>query len=222
VKSSSICCAANRALLALAVCGLLAASCAGGGSVAAIADLTNPFLGPDYSEWLVGPVARIAKPEEIKAYLALHDDGEAAAYIEHFWERHDSGGPENSGARGGVGGVGGIGGVGNIGGIHRPALVIFEERVAVADKKYSEAGVLGRRTDRGTILILYGPPAKGGFEVASRPGGSPIEVWEYAANTPAGLDGKVPDRFYRFTRNGDLTVLYVPRPGELLHPSPPP
>ncbi len=214
MKSSSICCAANRALLALAVCGLLGAGCAaGGGSVGAIADLTNPFLGPDYSAWLVGPVARIAKPEEIKAYLALHDDGEAATFIQQFWERHDTGGPENTGNRGG--------GFPGVGGIHRSALAIFEERAAVADKKYSEAGVLGRRTDRGTTLILYGPPAKGGFEVASRPGGSPIEVWEYAATTPAGLDGKQPARFYRFAKSGDLTVLYVPRPGELLHPSPP-
>ena len=213
MRSSSICCAANRALLALAACVLLCASCAGGGgSVAAIADLSNPFLGPDYSSWLVGPVARIARPEEIKAYLALHDDGEAAAFIQQFWQRHDSGGPENTGARG-IGVAPGA--------LHRPALAIFEERAEVADKKYSEAGVLGRRTDRGTTLILYGPPAKGGFEVATRPGGSPIEVWEYAANTPAGLDGKVPARFYRFTKNGDLTVFYLPRPGELLHPSPP-
>jgi GWxTD domain-containing protein len=205
VRSSSICSATARRwrprlalpalLAAVAACGLLCLACASGGSgaVAAMADLTNPFLGPDYSAWLIGPVARIARPEEIKAYLALHDDGEAATFIQQFWARRSSGkGP--------------------------PALALFEERAAVADKRYSEAGLLGRRTDRGTIFILYGHPARGGFEVAPRPSDPPIEVWEYGATAPAGLDGKPPDRFYRFTKRGDLTVLYVPRPGTRLAP----
>jgi len=176
------------------------ASGGGGGSIAAMADLTNPFLGPEYSGWLIGPVARLAKPDEIKAYLALHDDGEAAPFIQRFWERRN---PNPS--------------HGN------PLLARFEERADVADKKYSEAGVLGRRTDRGTIFILYGPPAKGGFEVARRPADPPIEVWQYGANAPAGLGGMHPDPFYRFTKRGDLTVLYIPRPGTLpLTAAPPP
>lgn len=231
MRNSSICCAASRgrtaplarlAALALlagaAAWGLACLGCAsGGGSVDAIADLTNPFLGPDYSAWLIGPVARIAKPEEIKAYLALHDDGEAAAYIQQFWERRSS---VNPGAPGPSGTPGAPGALGNY--QHRSALALFEERAEVADKKYSEAGVLGRRTDRGTIFILYGLPARGGFEVAPRPGASPIEVWEYSASAPAGLDGKVPSRFYRFTKRGDLTVLYVARPGPLTAPVAPP
>ena len=196
---------ARAALLALAC--LAGAACAGGGgpigsvgSVGAMADLTNPFLGPDYSAWLIGPVARIARPDEIKTYLALHDDGEAAAFIQQFWERRN---PKP--------------------GQPNPLLARFEERSEVADKKYSEAGLLGRRTDRGTIFILYGPPGKGGFEVARRPTDPPIEVWQYAANAPAGLDGRHPDPFYRFTKRGELTVLYIPRPGsEPLVPAPPP
>src|SRR5258708_33415927 len=80
------------AVLALAC--LACVACSGGavgsvGSVGAMADLTNPFLGPDYSAWLIGPVAHIARPDEIKAYLALHDDGEAAAFIQQFWERRN-------------------------------------------------------------------------------------------------------------------------------------
>jgi GWxTD domain-containing protein len=196
---------APAALLALAC--LAGAACAGGGgpigsvgSIGAMADLTNPFLGPDFSAWLIGPVARIARPDEIKAYLALHDDGEAAAFIQQFWERRN---PKP--------------------GQPNPLLARFEERSEVADKKYSEAGLLGRRTDRGTILILYGPPGRGGFEVARRPTDPPIEVWQYAANAPAGLDGRHPDPFYRFTKRGELTVLYIPRPGsEPLVPAPPP
>jgi GWxTD domain-containing protein len=210
VRSSSICSAAGSARLAVQALGGLAllltclagVACMGGasGSVAAMADLTNPFLGPDYSAWLIGPVARIAKPDEIKAYLALRDDGQAAAFIEQFWERRNP----NPGR-------------GN------PLLVKFDERAEVADKKYSEAGLLGRRTDRGTIFIVYGPPAKGGFEVAKRPTDSPIEVWQYSTSAPAGLDGKHPDIFYRFTKRGDLTVLYFPRPGTVpLTAAPPP
>ncbi|HEY6322594.1 MAG TPA: GWxTD domain-containing protein [Thermoanaerobaculia bacterium] len=194
---------AQAAMLALAC--LAGASCSGGGagsvgSIGAMADLTNPFLGPDYSAWLIGPVARIARPEEIKTFLALHDDGEAAAFIQQFWERRN---PKPGQAN--------------------PLLARFEERSEVADKKYSEAGLLGRRTDRGTVFILYGPPGKGGFEVARRPTDPPIEVWQYGASAPAGLDGRHPDPFYRFTKRGELTVLYVPRPGsEPLSAAPPP
>ena len=191
---------ARAAVLALAC--LAGAACSGGsvGTVGTMADLTNPFLGPDYSAWLIGPVARIAKPEEIKAYLALHDDGEAAAFIQQFWERRN---PRPGQAN--------------------PLLARFEERAEVADKKYSEAGLLGRRSDRGTIFILYGPPGKGGFEVARRPTDPPIEVWQYSSSAPAGLDGRHPDPFYRFTKRGELTVFYFPRPGSVpLSAAPPP
>src|ERR1700688_1461663 len=191
---------AQAAVLALACLACVACAAGAGGSVGAMADLTNPFLGPDYSAWLIGPVVRIARPDEIKAYLALHDDGEAAAFIQQFWENRN---PKPGHAN--------------------PLLARYEERAEVADKKYSEAGLLGRRTDRGTIFILYGPPGKGGFEVARRPTDPPIEGWQYGASAPAGLDGKHPDPFYRFTKRGELTVLYVPRPGSMpLSAAPPP
>jgi GWxTD domain-containing protein len=206
VRSSSICCAASRALACLALAGLAGLACAGcasvggggAGSVAAQAELTNPLLGPEYSAWLIGPVARIATPAEINAYLALRDDREAADYVQKFWERRNP----RPGSR-------------------NPLLALFDERAEVADDKFNEAGVLGRRTDRGTILVLYGPPAKTGFEVPPRPNDPAIEVWQYGANAPAGLDGKRPQAFYRFAKRGDLTVLYVPRPGTRLVPRTP-
>jgi GWxTD domain-containing protein len=194
---------ARRGLACLACIACLAfVACAGGtgSAVGDMADLTNPFLGPDYSAWLIGPVSRVAKPDEIKAYLALRDDGQAAAFIEQFWERRN---PNPGHAN--------------------PLLAKFEERSEVADKKYSEAGLLGRRTDRGTIFVLYGPPAKGGFEVGKRPIDPPIEVWQYGSSSPTGLDGKRPDTFYRFIKRGELTVLYFPRPGTVpLTAAPPP
>lgn len=193
---------------------------AGPGSASSMADLTNPFLGPDYSSWLIGPVARIASPAEVKTYLGLHDDREAAAFIDQFWEKRKGVKVTSPGGAGG-----GAAAPLPAFPVHgrNPVLALFEERAAVADKKYSEGGVLGRRTDRGTILILYGPPKRGGFEVAPRPDNPAIEVWEYTADASAGLDGKQPDRFYRFSKRGDLTVFYVPRPGS--HPTlmaPPP
>jgi GWxTD domain-containing protein len=186
--------AALAALLfaAILLTGLAGCSAASGGGIAAMAELTNPSLGPDDSDWLVGPVARLATPDEIKAYLALQDDRAAAAFIQQFWERRRPG----------------------KGAAHAPPPVdeaLFEERSAVADKKFSEAGFLGRRTDRGTIFVLYGQPKKGGFEVAAEPNLGSVEVWEYAADAPVGLDGKRPDRTYRFVKRGDLTVFYVRR-----------
>lgn len=205
MRSSSICCAASRdvraaALLAcLAVAGLAGGGCSGAGvggsAAAATGELVNPQLGPDDSTWLIGPVAHIATADEIRAYLALRDDAEAADFIQRFWERRN---PRPGSAN--------------------PLVTLFEERSAVADQEFTEAGVLGRRTDRGTILVLYGAPAKTGFAVPSRPTDRPIEVWEYGAAAPAGLDGKRPQAIYRFTKRGDLTVLYVPRPGAHLVP----
>ena len=199
MRSSSICCAASRTLALLVLAALAGAGCAsvsaGGGSVAAQAELTNPLLGPDESAWLIGPVARIASPAEIKAYLALRDDREAADFIQQFWERRN---PRP--------------------GSSNRLLALFEARAEAADDKYAEAGVLGRRTDRGAIFVLYGPPAKTGFEVAPRPGEPAIEVWQYAADAPAGLDGRRPQALYRFAKRGELTVIYVPRPGSRIVP----
>jgi GWxTD domain-containing protein len=199
VRSSSICSATSRARAVAA--GLLVAaaafacqacaSAAGGG--AALVELVNPALGPDYSTWLVGPVARIASADERRTFLALRDDAAAAAFVQQFWERRNPGR-----------------GAGN------PVLAAFDERREAADRKFSEGGVVGHQTDRGTILVLYGPPAKTGFEVALVPNQPGIEVWEYGAKAPAGLDGKQPDHYYRFSKRGDLTVFYTPRPGTQL------
>lgn len=51
--------------------------------------LTNGLLGPAYSQWLVGAIARMATRAEIDAYLALSDDFAAADAIEAFWRARD-------------------------------------------------------------------------------------------------------------------------------------
>jgi GWxTD domain-containing protein len=190
VKSSSTCCAgSSRALLCAAA--LLAAACGASAPPARqdLAELTNPFLGPEYSQWLVGAVARLATPAESDAYLALRDDAAAAAFIADFWVRRDP----NPAVPG------------------NPVLETFEKRAADADRVYSEAGVAGRRTARGTTHILYGAPTKVDFEVSPTPEDPPIELWRYDEGAPAGLDARRPARFYRFIRRGDLTIFYTPR-----------
>jgi GWxTD domain-containing protein len=178
----------------LGLLGLLAFACAGGGAAPggsvnrSMAELTNPFLGPDYSAWLIGPAARLATPAEIQAFLALRDDTQAAAFVQRFWESRDPT-PNRPG---------------------NPLLDTFEQRGADADRQFSEAGFLGRRTDRGTIYVLYGPPAKIDHEVAPIAGGPPVELWQYGPTAPAGLDGKRPQGVYRFIKLGDVTVSYIP------------
>ena len=177
-------------LLGLAVLGM--AGCGSGGASATASarasdDLTNLRLGPDYSHWLLGPVARMATEEEIAAYQALTDDLAALEWVEAFWARRDPdpATPVNE------------------------ARVAFEERVQVADRRFAEAGILGRRTPRGTIHVLYGAPETIEFEIPLE-GGDPVHVWEYPEGAPAGLDGREPNRFYRFRKRGELTRPYAP------------
>jgi GWxTD domain-containing protein len=188
---------------ALLLLALLAAGCGGGVSAPrSRAALTNPFLGPDYTAWLVGAVSRLASPREIQEYLALKDDGQAEAFVQAFWDRRDPA-PDKPG---------------------NPIREAFDRRSADADRLYSEAGLLGRRSDRGVLFVLYGPPEKVDFEVSPVPNGPPVEVWVYGSGSPSGLDGKRPAGIYRFIKSGDLTVFYVPgiRSGPLVPPSEPP
>ncbi len=191
----------NRAAASVLLLTLLTVGCGSGGTVSrSRAELTNPFLGPDYSAWLIGPVARIATSQEIQQFQALQDDQQAAAFVESFWSRRDPA-PD------------------------RPGNAIreaFDQRSAEADRKYGEAGYLGRRTDRGVVYVLYGPPSKVDFEVSTRPGSPPIEVWTYGAEAPSGLDGKRPSGLYRFIKQGELTVLYgAGQPRTLIGPQGP-
>lgn len=181
------------------VAALVAAAWAGCGSGGAegprrASELVNFRLGPEYSHWLVGPVARMATPEEMEEFLALSGDFAAVDFIEAFWRRRDPD-PDEPG---------------------NPLRRTFERRVREADRLYSEAGILGRRTPRGTVYVLYGEPESVEFDIAPD-GGPPIEVWRYTEEAPPGLDGSRPDRFYRFRKLGDLTRPYRPgaprRPG---------
>lgn len=190
-----ICCAARKAAVPLALgclvlAAVFAAACgsSGTGASRSATDLTNPFLGPAYSGWMVGAASSLATREEIDAFLALTDDAAAAAFVEEFWDRRDPTPDEPGNA----------------------ILEAFEKRSAEADRLFSESGYLGRNTDRGRILVLYGPPTKQDFEVSPHPDVPAVELWTYGPDAPSGLDGKRPAGFYRFLKRGELTRLYVP------------
>jgi GWxTD domain-containing protein len=125
-------------------------------------------LGPAYGSWLNDEVPYIITDEERRAFLALETNEEREQFIESFWERRnpDPESPENT----------------------------FKEehyrRLAYADEHFA-SGIPGRKTDRGRIYIIWGPPD----EIESHPtggtydrpleqgGGStttyPWELWRY-------------------------------------------
>lgn len=145
-------------------------------------DLTNPFLGPKHAQWLIGPNSWLLDEQGRQAYLLLGSDEEAAAFVRDFWSEHA--------------------------GIER----LYRERVAEADQKFREATYAGHHTDRGTIWVLYGPPEETSFLDHQDVHEPTIEQWKYAKDAPAGLDGRQPNRVYRFANDGALTTFYQKDP----------
>ncbi|MFQ5349116.1 MAG: GWxTD domain-containing protein [Thermoanaerobaculia bacterium] len=172
------------------ICWLIAASLLAGAPAGAAErgkrrsadELINVFLSPGKAQWLVGPIARLATDEEIDAFLEIADEQEAERFIDEFWSRRRP-----------IGGVPG-----------RTARQQFEALAEEADRLYGEATFPGRRTDRGTIFILYGPPEKIEYKPARRKKLGEVEVWLYDTEK-VGLHGKKPKRAYNFIQEDDLT-----------------
>lgn len=172
------------------ICWLIAASLlAAPGAPAAERDkqysvdqLLNVFLSPGNAQWLVGPIARLATTEQIEAFLEIVDDEEAERFIAEFWSRRQP-----------IEGVPGL-----------SARQQFEHLSEEADRLYGEETSAGRRTDRGTIFILYGPPDEVDYKPARKARLGEVEVWLYESGK-TGLDGKAPKRSYHFIQQDDLT-----------------
>lgn len=173
---------------ALAVALLLGALVAAPAAPRDSADLLNLRLSPELATWLVGAHGRMASKEERREFLGLVDDASARQFIERFWARRDPD-PERPGNS-----------------VRQGA----ETRAAEADRRFTQGAYPGRRTDRGTILVLYGEPEKIEYEPGEFRGDPPLEVWRYPPRAPAGLDGRRPDRRYRFVERDGEVVLYVP------------
>lgn len=170
--------ALRRALAGLSLAGTLACSSV---PPPTSPELSNVRLGPEYSQWLIGPIARLSTREEVDAFLGLADDAAAASFIEAYWGRRGE-----------------------------PVRRAFEARAGEADRRFTEAGYAGRRTDRGTIFVLYGEPREIRFESSRYVGLPPYEVWEYEPGVKS-LDGRPVAKQYRFAKRDDLTVFYHPQ-----------
>lgn len=158
-------------------------------------DLFNPLLGIDYSHWLVGPIAMIASEEEIAEYLRLTGDEEAERFIAAFWDRRNAGTEF----------------------FQKTPQQIYENRILEADKRFTEAAYPGRRTDRGTIFVVFGEPESIEFESPQRVEDPTLEIWRYSKDAAEGLGGETPKRAYRFFKQEELTVFYS---GQKRHPRP--
>ena len=125
-------------------------------------------LGAQDKTWLEEEVADIITPEEREAFLELSTNEEREQFRESFWDRRNPD-PES------------------------PVNTAKEEhyrRLAYADEHFS-SGIPGRKTDRGRIYVLWGPPDEidshptgGTYERALDQGGGessayPWEVWRY-------------------------------------------
>ena len=105
-------------------------------------------LGHQYGEWFQDDVPDIITESERRAFLGLGTEEEREQFIEIFWRDRnpEPGSPTNS---------------------------VRDEhyrRLAYADEHFA-SGIVGRKTDRGHIYIIWGPPD----EVESHPTGGTYE-----------------------------------------------
>ncbi|GAB4375797.1 MAG: hypothetical protein Kow0062_15250 [Acidobacteriota bacterium] len=118
------------AALALLACGLGPAAAVPPGETARRSGRT------DYREWIHGPVRYIATRSEVRLFRRLDSPQEQLRFIRNFWERRD---PDPRTAI-------------------NEARVLFWQRVAEANRKFTGTARPGWKTDRGKIYILLGPP----------------------------------------------------------------
>jgi TonB family protein len=108
-----------------------------------------------YQKWLNEDVVYIITPQERTAFEKLKTDAERDKFIEQFWERRNPspGSATNS----------------------------YKERhyyeIAHANQLFGTNGKAGWRTDRGHMLIVYGPPDEIDSHKDAKP--YPYEEWRY-------------------------------------------
>jgi GWxTD domain-containing protein len=125
-------------------------------------------LGPAYGSWLRDEVTNIITEEERRAFLSLSTNEEREQFIEDFWGRRKPD-PES-------------------------ATNSFKEehyrRLAYADEHFA-SGIPGRKTDRGRIYILWGPPD----EIESHPTGG---TWDRPIEQGGGSTTTYPWELWRY------------------------
>jgi GWxTD domain-containing protein len=95
-------------------------------------------LSPSIAEWAKGPVQFLMTPDETKGWNALQSDADAESFVALFWARRDP----------------------NPATPNNEFREEFERRVKYADEHFANGRQRGSLTDRGKILILFGPPKR--------------------------------------------------------------
>ena len=133
---------------------LIAALIVAGATVSAFAQLSMAK-----ADWIRGPVQFLLTPEEKTQWNAIKSDAEADRFIALFWARRDPtpGTPQNE---------------------FREEV---ERRVQYADQKFAAGRQRGSLTDRGKVLILFGPPS-----VVRRSGGQGRGTITAPGTAPSG------------------------------------
>lgn len=135
-----------------------------------------------YQNWLNEDVAYIITPEESAAFAKLKTDAERDKFIEQFWEHRNP----------------------------RPGSAVntykqeHYRRLAYANKHFSAESESGWRTDRGHVLIVYGPPD----EIDSHKTPYAYEEWRYKQ-----IEGKGDNVTFKFvdrSGKGDYTLVSGP------------
>lgn len=138
-------------------------------------------LQPPHAEFL-DKVRYIITPAERKTFLEL-PDASKAAFVEDFWKRRDPDPrtPENE------------------------FKDEYFKRIGQADKLFLGEGLPGWRTDRGRVLVLYGPPSERTTPSMSNAYGRCQEIWYYG-NYPVVFLDEICTGSYRLM-TFDLTPL---------------
>lgn len=171
------------------LCVLLFVAIGGAQDPSLVEDM-NPLLGPEYAQWMVGAIGELASKGERDEFQGLRSDAQAKQFIEAFWRK-----PQ-----------------------HALVKKIFDERAAEADRVFTEGGIAGRKTDRGTILILFGAPSEEEFEELRNVDDPDVLLWTYDRKSVGkGLNGEKPAKTYRFVKVGDLTRMF--KRGDRLDPA---
>jgi GWxTD domain-containing protein len=154
-------------------------------------------LGSEDKMWLENEVPEIISEEERQAFLQLSTNEERDQFKEIFWQRRNPD-PES------------------------PINAAKEEhyrRLAYTDEHFA-SGIAGRKTDRGRIYIIWGPPDEteshptgGTYERSPQQGGGPStaypwEVWRYRHLEDIGENIEI--EFVDPSGTGEYHIAYDP------------
>lgn len=93
-------------------------------------------LSPQYVNWAKGPVQFLMTPDEQAKWKTIKTDAEASAFVDLFWARRD---PTPATPR-------------------NEYKEQFDTAVKYADEHFTQGRTQGSLSDRGKVLILFGPP----------------------------------------------------------------